>query len=68
MNNGLIGSTCCLNAEQVAAYLGISRSLVYQLMHENDFPCISVRGRLVVPQERFLEWVEMRLEMHREER
>ncbi len=61
-------SAHCLNADQIASYLGISRSLAYELMHQKDFPCLSVRGRLVVPQDRFIEWVDKQLELKNRER
>ena len=64
MKKKVSDSSYCLNADQVAEYLGISRSLAYQVMHEKGFPCISVRGRLVVPYDRFLEWMDKQLEVH----
>ena len=46
-----------LNAETVAKVLGISPSSSYELMHEPDFPVLKVGSRLVVPKEKFVEWV-----------
>ena len=46
-----------LNAETVAKVLGISPSSGYELMHEPDFPVLKVGSRLVVPKEKFVEWV-----------
>ena len=46
-----------LNAETVAKGLGISPSSSYELMHEPDFPVLKVGSRLVVPKEKFVEWV-----------
>lgn len=51
----------CFTVEQVATYLGISRSLAYQLAHEEGFPAIKIHNRFVIPQDRFLEWVEKQL-------
>ena len=68
MKEKISDSSYCLNADQVAAYLGISRSLAYQVMKEKGFPCLSVRGRLVVPRDRFLEWMDKQLEMHKNEK
>ena len=65
MEKKISDSSYCLNADQVAAYLGISRSLAYQVMKEKGFPCLSVRGRLVVPRDRFLEWMDKQLEIHK---
>ena len=47
-----------LNAQMVAKLLGISPSSSYELMHEKGFPVLRVGKRLVVPKERFHQWVE----------
>ena len=52
----------CLTVEQVAAHLGISRSLAYQLVHEKGFPRIKIHNRFIIPRDRFLEWMEKRIE------
>ena len=49
---------CNLNAEQVAAYLGFSRSQAYTLMHAEGFPTIRIGKRMLVSREKFLEWLE----------
>ena len=46
-----------LNAATVAKVLGVSPSSGYELMHEPDFPVLKVGSRLVVPKEKFVEWV-----------
>lgn len=46
-----------LNAELVAKVLGISISSTYELMHETGFPALRVGSRIVVPKEKFIEWV-----------
>ena len=46
-----------LNAETVAKVLGIAPSSAYELMHEADFPVLKVGNRMVVPKEKFVEWV-----------
>ena len=47
-----------LNAETVAKVLGVSPSSGYELMHEKDFPALRVGKRIVVPKERFIQWVD----------
>ena len=47
-----------LNSETVAKVLGVSPSSGYELMHESDFPVLKVGNRMVVPKEKFVEWVE----------
>lgn len=47
-----------LNAQMVAKLLGISPSSSYELMHGKGFPVLRVGNRLVVPKEKFRQWVE----------
>lgn len=47
-----------LNAAIVAKVLGVSPSSGYELMHETDFPVLKVGSRMVVPKEKFIQWVE----------
>lgn len=47
-----------LNAAMVAKVLGVSPSSGYELMHKADFPVLKVGSRMVVPKEKFVEWVE----------
>ena len=51
-----------LNAEMVAKVLGVSPSTGYELMHEKGFPVLRVGSRMVVPKEKFRQWVEMNVE------
>ena len=47
-----------LNAATVSSVLGVSPPSAYELMHEKDFPTLRVGSRMVVPKEKFIEWVE----------
>lgn len=47
-----------LNAELVAKVLGVSPSSGYELMHETGFPVLKIGSRMVVPKEKFIQWVE----------
>ena len=47
-----------LNAETISKLLGISSTTVYELIHTKDFPVLRLGNRLVVPKEKFKEWVE----------
>ncbi len=47
-----------LNAELVAKVLGVSPSSSYELMHEPGFPVLKIGSRMVVPKEKFVQWVE----------
>ena len=41
----------------VADLLGVSQSTAYELMHEKDFPTLQVGNRLVVPRDKFIDWM-----------
>ena len=47
-----------MNADQVAAYLGISRAGAYVLMHSEGFPMIRINKRMLVASKKLLEWIE----------
>lgn len=48
-----------LNAEMVSAVLGVAPSSAYELMHEAEFPTLRIGNRMVVPKEKFVQWVEI---------
>ena len=50
-----------LNANHVAQTLGVSISSAYELMHEKGFPALRIGSRMVVPKEKFCQWVENQL-------
>ena len=47
-----------LNAKLVAQVLGVSISTASEVMHEPSFPTLRVGSRMVVPKEKFIQWVE----------
>ena len=47
-----------LNAKMVGQVLGIAPSSAYELMHESNFPVLKIGSRMVVPKEKFIQWVE----------
>ena len=47
-----------LNSATVAKVLGVSPSSGSELIHEPGFPVLRVGSRIVVPKEKFLQWVE----------
>ena len=46
-----------LNARMEADLLGVSQSTAYALLHEKSFPTLQVGSRLVVPRDKFIEWM-----------
>lgn len=47
-----------LNSKTLAETLGISAASAYELLHQRDFPTLKIGSRMVVPKEKFIEWVE----------
>ncbi len=47
-----------LNADTIKDVLGISISSAYELMKEKGFPSLKIGSRIVVPKDKFIEWVE----------
>ena len=41
-----------------AKVLGVSPSSAYELMHQPGFPVLHVVSRMVVPKEKFIQWME----------
>lgn len=48
-----------LRADDVAAVLGISRANAYTLMRAKGFPTIIIGRRMIVPRDKFLEWMDL---------
>ncbi|MBO5293808.1 MAG: helix-turn-helix domain-containing protein [Clostridia bacterium] len=48
-----------LSVIDVANLLGISRASAYELVREENFPKLKiVQGRIIVPRDRLLEWLD----------
>ena len=51
-----------LNAETVGKLLGVSISTAYELLHEKGFPSMRIGNRIIVPKEKFAQWVNHKTE------
>jgi len=51
-----------LNAETVGKLLGVSISTAYELLHEKGFPSMRIGNRIIVPKEKFAQWVNGKTE------
>ncbi len=47
-----------LNVREVAAVLGIGLAHAYEVVRKEDFPSITLGERIVIPRDRFLQWME----------
>lgn len=50
-----------ISADEVAMVLGISRANAYSLMHTKGFPTIFLGRRMIVPKDKFIEWIEQQV-------
>lgn len=46
-----------LSVREIAKVLGISKTSAYELVRRKGFPVLKIGSRLVVPKEKFREWV-----------
>lgn len=58
MNSNYDNLPAVLNANQLAAALGISRAGAYQLLNTGTFPTLRIGKRLLVPKDKLVEWIE----------
>lgn len=47
-----------LSAKMIAQILGVSPSSAYLLLREEGFPTLKVGHRMVVPKDKFIQWIE----------
>ena len=50
-----------LNADDIAAYLNISRGNAYTLLHREDFPTLRIGKRMIAPRDKFLIWLDQQM-------
>ena len=58
MNNNYENLPAVLNANQLAAALGISRAGAYQLLNTGTFPTLRIGKRLLVPKDKLIDWIK----------
>ena len=46
-----------LTAQEVGEVLGISRAAAYELVRSKGFPHIRVGNRILVPKDKFIDWI-----------
>ncbi len=51
-----------LSVQELSILLGVSRTSAYELSKEKGFPSVKIRGRIVIPKEQFIKWIEMQAE------
>ena len=56
-----------LTAPEVGETLGISRAAAYELVRSKGFPHIRIGTRILVPKDKFIQWIEDQTEMNSKE-
>ena len=51
-----------LSVPEVAIVLGISRAAAYELERSKDFPSLRIGTRIVVPKDKFISWINRKVE------
>ena len=47
-----------LTVEDVSHVLGIGLAHAYEVAHRRDFPTITLGSRIIVPRDKFMEWID----------
>ena len=53
-----------LTAQEVGEALGISRAAAYELVRSKGFPHMRIGTRILVPKNKFIQWIEDQTEMN----
>ena len=51
-----------LSVPEIAAVLGISRAAAYELARSKNFPSLRIGTRIVVPKDKFINWIDRKVE------
>ena len=57
VKDNLLANKITLTVSDACEALSISRSIMYQLIHRDDFPCIRIGRRALIPRDKLIEWV-----------
>ena len=52
-----------LSVPEVGEVLGISRAGAYELVRSKGFPKMKIGNRIVVPKDKFIQWIEDQTEV-----
>ena len=56
-----------LTAQEVGEVLGISRAAAYELVRSKGFPHMRIGTRILVPKDKFIQWIDDQTEMNSKE-
>lgn len=52
----------CLRVKEVKSYLGLSLDSTYRLVRSKEFPKIHIGNSIIIPTDKFLEWIDNHME------
>ena len=52
-----------LSVQEVGEVLGISRAGAYELVRSKGFPKVKIGNRIVVPKDKFIQWIAEQTEV-----
>lgn len=57
LKDNLLVNKITLTVSDACDALSISKTIMYQLIHRDDFPCIRIGRRALIPRDKLIEWV-----------
>ena len=57
IKDNLLANKITLTVSEACEALSISKTVMYQLIHRDDFPCIRIGRRALIPRDKLIEWV-----------
>ena len=55
-----------LSVQDVSDVLGIGLAHAYEVVHQKDFPTITLGNRIIVPRDKFIQWIDNETEKQSE--
>ena len=56
-SNAKLASKLTLTVAEAAELLSVSKQTIYQLIHRDDFPSLTIGRRVLIAKDKLLEWV-----------
>ena len=47
-----------LKVEHISEIMGISKVVAYELVNRPDFPALRIGKRIIIPKDKFLNWID----------
>ena len=57
LKDNLLANKITLTVSDACEALSVSKTIMYQLIHRDDFPCIRIGKRALIPRDKLIEWV-----------